>query len=327
MLNILLLWVSLFAKSDVNFGFYEKNSSEIPTAVHAAKTKIFKITMPYYIHVNAERYDAVIAHLGNSEDIRREVQICKDANEESCIVRYSEINGTAFLDKTPDAIWTNCHIVTQWMQYAARKRNFTKTKEVFDYFSGLEMPLTLTDSENKNIYSATEKSILKVFVPLVSFPHVLSACDTIDDLVKIKLARPLADDGLRWNKTSSALRMYLGGFPRATTSRAAMGKMDSDGSQFYWTLGDFLDFKSEVGSSYMQQKEHSSLVTSGTYMQGLLSDGVEGMSGSPVLNEMGEVMGIYKGFVPLDEDHKDIPFISLFITTEGMRYAEIFSGE
>jgi V8-like Glu-specific endopeptidase len=61
------------------------------------------------------------------------------------------------------------------------------------------------------------------------------------------------------------------------------------------------------------------------YVSAFFADSVEGFSGSPVLNEQGEVVGIYNSFVNIEEDKDSPPLISLFIETSGMRFVENLS--
>lgn len=309
----------------MNLGFYDQEHASIPPQVMAARNKIFKIRMPYYIHVGAEHYDAVLAAERFPENTKNAIQECKSEGLEKCIAPFAEMQGTAFLDRSPDYIWTNCHIVYEWMKFAGRDQVFTKSKDVRSYFASLRIPLILSNQEQQIVYGSTEDSYLSAFMTQANFPNMDSACGRQDDLVKIKLNRPLATEGLVWSQTPAQGLLYMGGFPRSTETRQALGKQDSDGLNYFWTFGVSMNFKDPVDLLYLNQKPHMELVLGSSYGSGLLADGVEGMSGSPVLNADGEVLGIYRGFVPLSEEAKDIPFVSLYTNLQGMRFVEIIS--
>lgn len=318
---MICMFVTL-AQGQMNLGFYELESPSIPKNIQESSVKIFKITVPYYSYVNDSKYDVVLNSQKAKPELKRLVQKCKEAKKLTCIVPLGTISGTAFLDESPDHIWTNCHIVREWMKHAAQDQNFVDSKQMYAYFLATPVPLVLNSVEGQTVYSQTEKAFVKAFIPEGT------ACSFQDDLVKIKLSKPLAAEGLMWGKPLTTTKnVFLGGFPMATETRESVGKQDSDGQQFYWTFGDTIDFKNANDQKYLAQKPNIEFATSGTYLHGLLADGVEGMSGSPVLNEKAEVIGIYKGFIPWSMETKDTPFVSLFIDRSGMRFVEIFSGE
>lgn len=323
----ILLFVYSAAAAHMNWGFYPQNSSEIPSAVHAVQSKIFHITMPYFITLTEKEYDVILAAEKMPEPTKTAVQECKKEKREKCVAPLALIAGTAFLDKSPDHIWTNCHIVRSWMEYAGQKEIFHKSAEVRGFFANQSIPLKLKSASGEIIYSDSEPSSLKSFATQPHFPYVESGCNAQDDLVKIKLSRRLSDTGLVWRKGKYEGLIYMGGFPRPTDSRKLMGKMDSDGKEFFWTSGDAMGKNGENAQAYLQQKKNLEIALAGPFLNINFADGVEGMSGSPVLNSEGEVLGIYKGFLPLSDEQRDVPFISLYISTEGMRYVEILSGE
>jgi hypothetical protein len=148
-----------------------------------------------------------------------------------------------------------------------------------------------------------------------------------DDAVKIRLPFSLAQTGLR--KSTQDLRLagdesyYVGGFPRSTgQSRQTRGGLDSDGSSFFWTSGNYL--KKDRLDEYFGAGHNRDLAFAGAYTHGLWADGAEGMSGGPVLNSAGEYVGIYHGFL-LEPGQKEIPDSAIFMSQDGMRFIEIFS--
>ncbi|MCC6138385.1 MAG: hypothetical protein IT287_07110 [Bdellovibrionaceae bacterium] len=312
--------------AQMNLGFYAKDTNLVPIEVQAARSKIFKITLPYYITLKENDYDGILQAPKMPAITKEQTQKCKEQKKESCTVTFAEINGTAFLGKTPDTLWTNCHIVTSWMRFAGQEQIFTKSEQVRAFFLKQNMPMELKNSEGQSVWSSQDKAILRSFAAEVHFPNIESGCNAQDDMVKIQLSRSLSKEGLPWSKQVSST-LYMGGYPRPTESREPLGKGDSDGQNFYWTLGADLAKESDQGKLFFQQKPNIDLAIAGPFLETLLADGVEGMSGAPVLDQTGAVVGIYKGFVPLTSEQKDIPFVSLYLNTQGMRYLEILSGE
>lgn len=327
MLQGLIFFVYSVSAAQMNWGFYPPTSAEIPNSVQSARSKIFHITMPFYITLSEKEYSVILAAQGMPEETKTATLECQHQKRPKCVVPFSQINGTAFLDKSPDHVWTNCHIVVEWMQFVGQQQTFQKSDQVRAFFSKQKMPLQLQSTDGQLVYDSSEEAYLKVFSAQPNFPIVESGCNRRDDLVKIKLSRPLSDTGLEWQKGKYQGPIFMGGFPRPTESRKEIGKQDSDGKNFFWTFGDGFNKESPEAQDYLQQKPNLEIALAGPYLQVHYADGVEGMSGSPVLTGDGKVLGIYQGFLPLSDEQRDIPFISLYTTVEGMRYVEILSGE
>ncbi len=327
MLQGILFFVYSAAAVQMNLGFYPQSSGEIPTAVQSVGSKIFQIQMPYYLSLSEKEYDAMLAAEKMPQETMLAVADCKHQKRKTCVVPFLQINGTAFLGQSPDQIWTNCHIISEWMKYAGQLQTFEKSEQVRAFFSQQSLPLTLKTRDGQTIFAAQEKAHLKAFAAQAHFPIVESTCNSGDDMVKIQLSRPLAESGLNWRNGNYEGQIFMGGFPRATSSREPMGLLDSDGKSFYWTTGVALLKTGAEAVEYLSQKENLEIALAGPFLETHFAEGVEGMSGSPVLTEDGEVIGIYKGYLPLTAEQRDIPFVSLYFTTVGMRYVELLSGE
>lgn len=328
MLLGLTLFLVSFVQAQMNLGFYAPDAAEVPAAVKANHSKIFKITVPYYISLKGSEYQALLDGPNIPQNTKQEIKNCIAEKAPTCIVPFTHTEGTAFLGKTPDTLWTNCHIVREWMTYASRKTSFTKSSQVREFFANEALPMELKDTQGNSVWTSTDTAVIKAVSVALSLLEPSATCNMQDDMVKIQLSRPLAETGLVWAKEKDPVtQVFMGGFPRKTTSRGPLGKTDSDGKQFYWTFGNKIEKTSPEGEAYFAQKPNLDLSLTGPFSQTSLADGVEGMSGSPVMNAKGEVLGIYNGFVPVSQDQKEIPFVSLFIGIGGMRFVEILSGE
>ena len=333
----LYLLVGAWAQAEirVNYGFYPSNSPEISSTVRAVQDKIFKVIAPRYISVKTETVRRLLNQEGAITDpaVRKMFEKCDLSGESDlCWLLSGEENGTAFLDEDPRFIWTNCHIVRPWMNYASRNENITSKAELRSFFTDKEVPLQLFDANQRRIYDGSEQpAYLRVYAVAMNWNQTARSCDSKNDLVKIELGAALASNGLKWrhrkNPPKSSDNLYLGGFPRETSNRERLGRRDSDGKSFFWTKGPYLEKKSSQYYEFLESHPDHDLLLSVSYAESLFADSVEGLSGSPVLNEAGEVVGIFRGFLPVSDEEKDRPYISLFISTGGMRFVEILSGE
>jgi hypothetical protein len=330
-ISFVFQFLIFICSAQVQLGFYTENSDAIPDAVREARHKIFKIEVPYYYEAPSKDYEALLKFPNLYPESKETIKLCQFAQKENCLILFGKVSGTAFLDEDPRLIWTNCHIVREWMRFTTMGKVFSSTSHVREFYKTVNVPLLLmSKSDGATIYSGQDETAeLKVYSVSRSYEDVDGYCDQRDDLVKIELARPLSEKGLIWNKQGPVNNevLFMGGFPMQTHSRAANNVLDSDGENFYWTSGAFLQ---KMGSEFVQFIEthpELSLVNSGPYAQLHFGDGVEGMSGSPVLSAQGEVYGTYHGYVPLSDEQKDIPLVSLFVDVGGMRFLEILSGE
>ncbi len=323
---VLFLFSYSFLFAELNLGFYPKQSPSIPETVKQAQDKIFKISVPYSIFLREKDYEGVLSAPNFPENTKKATQDCIDLGLKECRVPFTSMEGTAFLDRNPEYIWTNCHLVAEWMKLASFRQTFQTTREIREFFLETSLPIELFTSEGEKIFEKNEEATLVAFSPAVMDYKPAPFCNGMDDLVKIKLSKKLHAEGLSWSKHNEQETLFMGGFPKQTESRALTQKNDSDGVSFYWTHGAFLAKKSIDFLAYLAKIAHNEFVTSATYTETFLADGVNGMSGSPVLNQNGEVTGIYKGFLTLPENRElEIPYVSLFVSTSGMRFVESVS--
>ena len=321
---------STFAQAlppSINLGFYPENSSIVPQSVLSARAKIFQIQMPYYYKIKNEDFQAYLDLPNLTEKSRDHLNDCARQNEVTCTVEMFTINGTAFLDSDPSAIWTNCHIVSNWMGHQITPAVFSKTSELFSAVRATRLPLTLIDYEGNIAVDGRaedEFAFVDAFSRMRAETQWSNRCNGMDDMVKIKLNRNLSETGLERTrqKPLNGELVYIGGIPKPSQREVEGVDMSSDGVNFYWAYGEFFDKESEDFQQYFPQM---SFAFSG-YKQAFFADGAQGMSGSPVLNASGQVVGIYQAYVPSDaEDEESLPLVSMYTDVAGMRFVEILS--
>ncbi len=313
----------------LEYGFLPPDELSIPQSVREKSKAIFKIDLDYMAEIPRESYDFFIDRPQASAELKASLIECRSRDLPICWAPLGKIQGSAFLGQEPDTLWTNCHIVRSWMEASAGNQTWTKSSEVYSFYKNKTLPLRLSQINQEVIYDgANENTYIEVFSPSKSLEGYTGGCNAMDDLVRIRLARPLAETGLLWSKVKRTddEALYLGGFPKPTNNRETLGGIDSLGESFRWTRGPYLNKRSSLSQEYLNRKDNIDFAISGPYLELVLSDGVEGMSGGPVLNQLGEVTGIYRGYLPEETDlGEDIPFVSMFFSTNGMRFLEILS--
>lgn len=308
-------------KAAMRYGFAERDSPEVPAAVKARSRFIYRLDLPFFTTTKKASYEDLLALPSFPTEAKEDIETCRAAGLENCVIRFGAWRGSAFLDESGDAIWTNCHMVHGWIAYERQGLFLEGETDILKALMKRDIPLSLTDAEGRiqEIGSAR----LKAFVASGLKNQAQLECSLGNDAVKLQLGRALAERGIpRVRKIEAGEMLYVGGFPRETKSRASRGRADSNGESFYWTLGAHLP-KGAASEEYFGDPERYSLALGNPYAEALLADGIEGMSGGPVLNERGEVTGIYKGYLPLDKENKDIPLVSVLFSN--LRFVEIFS--
>ncbi len=328
--HLLLLGFALFAlvptarAAQMELGFYSLGSAAIAPANLAKESSLLRLEIPYFAEVAAKHYQPLLDNPKLSETAKEDIRRCQSQGAQSCWIHFGQERGTLFLIGDGSEAWTNCHLVASWIEYRKQELIFsgTKLEDLWQALRSSSIPFQLTDAWGNLRKSKTEDAhfIGGVFKGMKDPASI--HCSPIDDAVKIRFARSLGK-GLAFSKEK--LRdgevLSIGGYPRPTDSRG-LGK-ESDGKSFYWSKGGFLDRNKY--EEYFGKDHGLGFVLNDSYTSVLLADSTQGMSGTAVLNEKGEVVGIYKGFLPVDREKKDVPRGSLFLSVNGLRFVEIYS--
>jgi hypothetical protein len=324
-----LLWLGFLSFSssalalDFSPGFYSLESTEIPPSVRARATSIFRLEIPYFTEVRREAYAVLLDTPAIPEAGRADLRYCQEKNSSICWIHFAEERGTAFLDENGQAAWTNCHLVSTWIQYRKHRLLLDGVAEaqLWEALRASPLPLQLRDAQGRVRVRADEKTFLSAAVIQGLKSGGDLRCSLQDDAVRIRLPKVLGP-GLPRAKDdpTHGAPLFLGGFPRPTESRAA--GFNADGESFAWVKGPSL--AREQYNAYFGTGHRYGFVFSNPSVQAVLSDGAQGMSGGPILNEEGAVVGIYKGFLDR-KDGGDLPLVSLYLSVRGLRFVEIYS--
>lgn len=306
-------------------GFNEAKSAKVPLAVQNAEASILKIVFPYYLTLSQKDAASFLTATHLKEDGRKDIEECLASSAKFCSFRIVQVEGTAFVDRrSVDSLWTNCHLIDGWIRYQKYKALQTGT----DFSARLrseKLWVTLVDSDGQLVAENVPYDLEVVHAINGEGPE-LSGCTMTDDAIRIKGA-DLGRPGLKWGRLAEGQATYAGGFPHQTTDRVTIEVGDSDGQQFYWTQGYHLSaqqFNAKLESRGLEAN-HYNLIVHDIYGVILSNDGAEGMSGGPILNDAGEVIGIFKGLLP-DPAKYPVPLATLGISTMGMIYLEARSG-
>jgi hypothetical protein len=324
LLTQLLFACSLLAASSINLGFYSPRAEEVPTLVREQQKNLFRFEIPYFAEVRAKHYQALIDNPKLSSAGKIDLKNCQEKNAPTCWIHFAQERGTAFLTEKGDSLWTNCHLVSTWIEYQKQQLIFSgvEDRDLWKRLRESSIPFVLKDAKGENRKSKEDRAVFIAGVfKGMDHPKEIH-CSPFDDAVKIQLSTSL---GIGTRKSAQISReeemLYLGGFPRPTDTRQE-GK-NSDGESFYWSFGEYLTRSSL--STYLGKNVELDFAFSNPNHEAFLGDSSQGMSGGAVFNAQGEVVGIYKGFLPADREKKDIPLASQFISNSGLRYIEIYS--
>jgi hypothetical protein len=315
---------ALATAAKLELGFFPQGSPAIAPANIAQEPSLLRLEIPYFAEVAAKHYQALLENPKLNEQAKEDLQRCQTQKAASCWIHFGQERGTAFLIGDGSEAWTNCHLVASWIEYRKQELLFagTKLENLWLELRASSIPLQLTDSQGNLRKSSEESALFSAGVFKGMKDPATIYCSPADDAVKIRFARSLGQGlALSRQKLRDGEILSLGGYPRPTDSRG-LGK-ESDGKNFYWTKGGFLDRVSY--DEYFGKNNDLGFILNDSYTSILLADSSQGMSGTAVLNATGEVVGIYKGFLPADREKKDVPRASLFLTVDTLRFIEIYS--
>ncbi len=215
-----------------------------------------------------------------------QVKSCQslELQEDDCIIFMGESSGTAFITGDGSVLWTAAHNLKTLIK-AGMKPGF----RLYDYndqlvFDGLQENFTVEIiNENYTKKEETDPS--------------LKCSKHVNDWLKIKLPRSLGA-GLQISVAIPNLneKVFQVGYPWQTNDRKRLDPniSDSNGKSLYFSEG-------QVRGNELEFIMESCPKELGDSYQGIIvthADGKQGMSGGPVLNELGEVIGIFNYSFP-----------------------------
>ncbi len=286
------------------------------------KSKIFKIYTPagQYSSLPLENKPVLLSGAKNLlaegeidsvqfEALLFQVEYCEVKQIDPCLLFFDVIRGTAFTAGEAGTVWTAFHNVSGAAINAIGKliqqNNAKDLQAVKQYMKQGKFPVYLLD-EQGNIIVAPKLDESN-WAQDLGFPfenigmfykgEEPSAEDDFTKFVVPGLTVPPLPISEDFNFDES---VTIGGYPASTgVDKARFGALDSDGHSFYFGKGKILDLDSFLERQNFQGELSDEQQLKRTRQVMATTDGFSGHSGSPFLNQNGEVLGVFVEYLPV----------------------------
>ena len=296
-------------------GFYFPEDSSIPAGIAQQKASVFRLILlkDEIWTVTADQYESLARQIreghGSSfltDFVVSHIEGCQMRAEAQCDLPPVKGHGTAFLAVDNQSLWSVRHnfhgeLANVWGPMA-------NSEAIERYLSGLRAPLKflLTDDQGNVVYDTREKGsgahlefygepALRGDKPENYRPY---------DVVRVHLDRPILAPVLKFQTETAprfAEKIYILGYPAMSQNRQSRyGVPDSDGQSFRVSYG-------QIVSLSLDSEDLPPLdgIVDLPFLQKALvfftADAIWGNSGSPILNERGEVVSIFAAHQSLGE--------------------------
>ncbi|MCB0355483.1 MAG: trypsin-like peptidase domain-containing protein [Bdellovibrionales bacterium] len=297
----------LYNLPPADLGFYKLSEQKVQNIQFVANS-VYEIIIPGNESISlseiihklkiAESYEAATNYLKNiyaiadNEEEKRgvgfiiaQIQNCQIANSpfNDCKIFVDYIRGTAFVTGDGTNLWTAFH------NFKLLLHNSNKL-----FRAKINLPFFLINVDGNVIYESYLEPVKidKLNLKYLDF-NDNSRCRKFNlDWINLKLARSVGQGlTINFNTPKETEKYYLAGFPRKTTDRNSYSAQDSNGKQFYITTG-----RPRTKVNHLVCSKEPTQYTKDLFY--LTADSAKGMSGGPILNSRGEVIGVYNSGFP-----------------------------
>ncbi len=302
-------------------GFYNVQDSRLPPALQQASSSVYEVRTAFIedfdkysdvevLDLSGSNRQQIISKLPSLFPDKRDLAIyrafidhCKsDEDTKSCPIPKKINNGTGFLAGSGDTLWTNAHVMEKTIKMRA-KMNETTTEAILQ--SKLKLPMFIFDKNGNMVFNGLENEISFKTLPKQTelTKREQNTFYSVDsDYLAIDLPATLGTP-LKIARTPTPAIAVMG-YPACTGCQTPEGSEPME----YTSRGQGLDAEDCIekvtggnilplnvwGQLNQINNEALSLIDQWTFF-GYDADSQHGMSGGPVLNMNGEVVGIHAG--------------------------------
>lgn len=311
---LLLLSINAFARP----GFYNPNDPNLPPALKKASESVYEVRTAFLEDFN-EYTDVSVVDIStphaknevlkeiNAQNIdsktktilRAFVEKCKSADEKAnCVLPQKTNVGSSFITGSGSTLWTNAHVLEKSIVSKAKMND----KTVEDILKSKEnLPIFIFDKSGKLVFNGLEQAVSFKATPaptyLTQTQGSLYAVDS--DYFALNLPAPLGTP-LKVAKSLTSNNVAVMGYPSCTgcdsnddMARDRYPYPNAEDCEEKVTGGQLLT--PEAWGQLAQVNQHLIQTLDRRTFIAYDADTTYGMSGGPVLNERGEVIGVNAG--------------------------------
>lgn len=306
-------------------GFYNVNADVIPAQIKKAALSIFEVrtlaagsddsvkivdaSSQQNVDSLRQRVADLPADTFDSQDkiiLNRQLDLCAKAQAKECPLTFEIHRSTAFLLDQGDSLVTNAHVVDSYFQALKSFGQANDISELVEQKRPLRM--FLFNANGSLVVDPYRETLVLTKIPaktkIAEMRNTFYAED--NDYVFIKSSKIIGSPLLRSKQDSlNAGKVFIVGYPGCTgcTPNAVVSdKLDwadrgqgvnSDGNGLKFSFGELEPLA--MAQSFFALSQESTSLWQTKSMLFYTADSNHGNSGSPILDESGNVIGIHAG--------------------------------
>lgn len=325
-MNKFLLLALITFQAHAQVGFFDPRNPSIPAPLKQATDSVFEVRTAFIsdltnysdvkiVDITSDAQKSSLLNFINTlpqpygeKDktvMRAFVKKCeREGTKDQCVVPTSLNSGSGFITGSGSTFWTNAHVIEKMLKSKA-VTNETQISDLLN--SSNNMPIFIFDKNGDLVFDGLEEQVkFKATPALTNLTAAEGNFFAIDsDYVAIDLQKTLGTPlKVAQHKSLSGERISIIGYPACTGCQAPEGmdqieyidrgsNMNAEDCLEKITTGlvmsaeNFGNF-AQVNRSLINMIDQEAFIASN-------ADSQHGMSGGPILNQSGEVVGIHTG--------------------------------
>jgi hypothetical protein len=317
------MYIFLAFSASPDPGFFAPSSPNIPLAVREASQAVFRFEFPSEpaFLPGSERgvkslsaWERRVGRMASFEKslLIPQIERCKKKPNSLCTIWN---RGTAFLVKDSSTLWSALHNVTDFFLHSAGDLGIDLHDGIslaeLESLKKIPLPVRLINYQGEVLFGepgdyAYLDSVNNLFFEGFSFLEY----PNFFDYVQLRLSRQIKNMTpipITENLPPIGDQVYLIGFPTRSEQREKYKAPNSNGSSLYISCGPVLSLKEgnlrwDIPFEIQNPtRKHLSLESELHYE----ADCISGHSGGPVLNSLGEVIGLHNSSTSEKRNHYD----------------------